>query len=125
MFDIWRNDLRAACDFHLHSFEDASSGGERWDVTRFGRLRRPTRGGRRERKERERGLHIKQHPLTQCRLCQVGGGEGPRWNARGGERRRRGGGMEKERREERSGGKAGRAEGSHQNGVATNSILTM
>lgn len=70
-----------------------------------------SRGTHRERKERERGLHIKQHPLTQCRLCQVGGGEGPRWNARGGERRRRDGGMEKERREERSGGKAGRGRG--------------
>lgn len=64
----------------------------------------PHSQGRRERKERERGLHIKQHPLTQCRLCQVGGGEGPRWNARGGERQRRDGGMEKERREERSAG---------------------
>lgn len=47
-------------------------------------LSRPTAGVAGERGER--GLHIKQHPLTQCRLCQVGGGEGPRWNARGGER---------------------------------------
>lgn len=66
-----------------------------------------------QRKERERGLHIKQHPLTQCRLCQVGGGEGPRWNARGGERQ--------DEREgwRRNGGRRGASqrEESHQNRV--------